>query len=224
MGAVHIGETQENAAVYYSKTGYRKNGHTFLKSKQGKGSRSSNYENTGMIQAHLADIKRGAKAGAENGSVEHAARYTLSHLENFLSGKAPYKNQAHHMLPQSFNKLLSDDINTLCKKVKYNINRGENIIFLPEYDVDGGFHDLPYHLGSHGGYNKEVLKDADKLGDLLKKYMQTEPCKDGEDIPEDIVNEFKNFEDGLWAIIIKAGKGNSIDSIKLPRSVNTVSF
>ncbi len=125
------------------------------------------------------------------------------------------KNQAHHLLPQEFNDFVSNpEIHELTKKVNYDINRGENIIFLPAFENDGDFHNLPYHFGGHDKYNRTVLKDAKKLEELLKEYKGTEPCKDGDDIPEDIAKEFGTFENELWKIIVKAGKGNSINKIK----------
>jgi hypothetical protein len=117
--------------------------------------------------------------------------------DNFFSLKLPYPLQAHHILPKdSFSTKLgfTEPQRNLLKRAPWDINHGENIIFLPEDENNCPIHRLPSHLGSHPTYNTDVYNDTKAIKSKLK---QQPPCST--EAPQlKILEELKGYQDDWW--------------------------
>jgi hypothetical protein len=77
--------------------------------------------------------------------------------DNFGSDMSPWPNNAHHILPvAALRNAFSNEECKLLLKANYNINTGENIIYLPKEEDVGKVMQLLIHLGSHGDYGAKI--------------------------------------------------------------------
>ncbi|CAA0102974.1 Uncharacterised protein [BD1-7 clade bacterium] len=205
----------KNVAVFYSQSEYRKNGYDYIVK---TARRKKRYANNQQIGKGLRAINRRPKdQSVTPGSDTHANLYHFNIGNNFKHWRVPYDHQAHHLLPKEFNKFLkADATRKICAKLNYNINRGENIVYLPYNNKYAKIHDLPIHCGSHPKYNNEVLRMAADFENKLKQYVQTEPCQETKDLPKDLVDEMIALSDDLWKIVTEAGQVK-IDDVKKKR-------
>lgn len=188
---------------------YRDKGHKHIK---GNGGRNKIYADLEIIQGVLQ--ARGTRVRGDKrikpGSLTHARRYTFVHGQNFKIGQSPYINQAHHLLPEEAfsDKYFDSDQMRMLRGVDYNINNGENIIFLPAVSRDSEFHRLPYHMGSHPAYSKRV--DADMLA--VRKSLDSALEKDKKhkewNPPTDVKGLLMRLQVKYWTMVSTAGPIN----------------
>lgn len=131
-----------------------------------------------------------------------------SSSDNFYTRKLPYSNQAHHILPKdSFSKKLgftSKELKLLVR-VPYDLNHGENIMFLPEDEADCKIHQLPSHRGGHKRYNKLVSQEIKELKSRLKT-KEKPPCEKKKGPQMAILADLKEYQDDWWKFLAKAYK------------------
>ncbi|RKG95069.1 hypothetical protein D7V97_37880 [Corallococcus sp. CA053C] len=173
-----------------SETDYRKNGHAAILA---DGGHCNRYKTPVRIRAALKAGNSGQGTNPSTSlapigklSPEHIERYYFEFAAAYIQGKrtgqvipnfsrsgTPYANQAHHLIPQAqYLGLFGDREREMLKRVDYNVHNGRNIIFLPAHAPDTRFHNLPYHMGSHPKYDKQVKADAKKLSKDLKKLSK----------------------------------------------------
>ena len=188
---------------FSKKCGYRINAYNTI-STCGK---KTIYTKPVSIKAEL--LARGTKPSPNNvqaGSLEHAARYFFSYKSNFNKDSAPYKNQAHHIIPQQvFLNLFDEEEKEILKMIKYDIDNGHNLIYLPEEDENCNFHLLPRHSGAHPDYSEAVEETAKDLSQQLQEYIDDEPCEKKDEIPQDVADQLYDIQDKLWDFLINAG-------------------
>ncbi len=111
---------------------YRDNGRAELKANAGR--RQRVYDNDAKILEYLRFYGVAPRdKGVSRHSPAHAALY---HFEHFISGREPYSNVAHHLLPcDVFNpdEVFTEEELEILKRVAYDVNNGQNIIFLPGF-------------------------------------------------------------------------------------------
>jgi hypothetical protein len=72
-------------------------------------------------------------------------------------GFFPFLNAAHHILPaESLHEVLDFWELRALQECGYNINAGENLIFLPREKREAKVMELIYHPGGHSTYNSDV--------------------------------------------------------------------
>ncbi|RKH09659.1 hypothetical protein D7X74_29160 [Corallococcus sp. CA047B] len=219
----HILSGYPMQAVLCRSKEYRKNGISVIGNDPGKLARV--YNNNSKIKKHLTENAIGTKIpGATAGDDKHAAGYHFNHF-NERAG-TPYPNAGHHMLPCELFTVRSEGAKQggvfgeeefkILRRVKYDINNGENLIFLPAInDTHCGIHQLPCHVGSHPAYTAEVSRDIERINRLLKKSLE-QPCENWKP-PETIPNELKNREKKYWEWIVAFGentKGAHINTFR----------
>ena len=212
----HAGSNAKNKARLYPSSGYRANGHNEIKG----GSRKARYNKTNEIRDGLAELikKKGRfKRVKDAGQLSHARRYHFDYKNNFVYGRGPYTNQAHHMLPQEFWKSLTTKQKNILKKVDYDIDNGKNIIFLPANDDGFPIHKLPKHFDNHRKYSQKVMGDSKDVRDSLQKLVKkAEPCEETE-TPENLAKELKQYQDSYWKTITESKAENVNDVFRPPR-------
>jgi len=167
------------------------------------------YACTEVIRKKLKSKKW--KKITDPGSDEHVARYYFDHGENFKNGSTPYLNEGHHLIPHTSSfETFTDKQMEILKKIDYNVNNGNNIIFLPKLVGDCAFHNLPYHSGSHGQYTDQVKADFKEIKDSLNK-VKADPCEVIEPL-QSIKDYFYKIQDDYWKLIVKSGKKGQIAS------------
>ena len=94
-----------------------------------------------------------------------------------VGASLPYTWQAHHILPMNcFIDVFSTKDIAIIRRSTYDINSGENIIFLPEYSDDTKYHNLPFHSSNHGKYNRKIGQSFKELKRTInKKRKNKEP-------------------------------------------------
>jgi len=186
------------ADLYYRK-GYRQKGHSYISG----GSRKSCYSKTNQIKAGLEELGIKKKTSG-HGDTPHHERYYLPYLKNFKNTYAPYKNQAHHLLPQKFWKKMNPEQKKILRQIKYSINNGENIIFLPENERGQTIHKLPIHCGPHFQYSEAVIEGADKIKKKIQKAVkEAKKCKSNK--PSDTITEdLMNLQGDYWNAIVNS--------------------
>ena len=89
----------------------------------------------------------------------------------------PYDWQAHHILPMNcFLKFFTDNEISIILRSYYDINSGENMIFLPEEEGFTKYHKLPYHSSDHKKYNTKIKKEFKIIRKTIQE-MKNEPHK-----------------------------------------------
>ncbi|MFL5354795.1 AHH domain-containing protein [Archangium sp.] len=199
-----------------SSTDYRRNGH---KATLADPSRCNRYKTPKRIEATLRQ-KRWKPSrwmqSVSQFSPQHLERYYFDFIASYIYGKragqaisnfarggAPYANEAHHLIPQAkFLALFPEREEQMLKRVDYNVHNGRNIIFLPEHSPDCGFHNLPYHSGSHDAYDNQVQLDAKELSQKLKD-LGDNACDD--EVVLNIKDRLMALQEDYWAMLAKAG-------------------
>ncbi len=183
-----------------SKT-HRSNGLSHIK---GDGGRRAVYDDReSTVRAALRDLgtRPSPKPNkVEPASAEHAGRYKITYGQNFSHTRAPYGNQAHHLLPisvfgePSFSPKAMD---ILRRCDGYDINHGSNIIFLPSDARSAKFHGLPVHNGNHPDYTQDVIGRIKSIAQQLKK-LAAKGHKDV-DPPSDVPQALRDHQTALWS-------------------------
>lgn len=215
MGANHLKGDGEYKAVWGRSGDYRKKTMQGIKAKS---ERKDIYDNEDVLKATLSSIKPKTDANGNAiiaGSKAHIARYTL---DKFTGGSSPYPNHAHHMIPaNAFINQFTTEQREILLKIDYDVNNGNNLIFLPSTLQATRYHFLPWHQTDdyHRKYSKEVKDAATSIEDKINKVLDKQkPCEDGEDPPKDITEDLVKYENDLWNLIVGMGP-KSINEIKI---------
>ncbi|WP_412062082.1 hypothetical protein [Rubrivirga sp. IMCC45206] len=171
---------------------------------------------TSTIEANRAAITSGfvvetktRRTEADDGTVtekKYQGAAVSSH--SFMTGFAPYPNQAHHLLPNAvlqgaLNERLKSDLGVLRVAVqtllgeRYNLNHWKNMMALPcERDPHGLAVGLPIHPAGHNHMTYSARVQA-LVGDELAPYegVLAARQRDGHAVPEG-----RNVKDGLVGI------------------------
>ncbi len=189
---------------------YRENGYFYIKDKT---SRRDEYDlslsdlGTGLLEAKIG-TKRGS--GMTAGSKEHAKLYKYDvaieggKRYNFMSTYVPYRNEAHHLLPIEAVPTSFKGKTKFLGKLPYNINHGENIIFLPKNQRDTRVHKLPQHSGSHKNYNNRVKTELTKIASRLTA-KEEEYCKPEDPPPIAVLDDMIKLESQFWKVVVNMG-------------------
>jgi len=196
---------------------YRRNGYFHIK---GKSARKLAYDKDGsgvILGQNLARVGKGASGGITAGSAAHGKRYefvysrdiALGKQHNFFCSYMPYRNEAHHLLPDSAfsDPNFTDDHRRILKKLPYDLNHGQNIIFLPNKLRDTPIHNLPEHNGNHPAYTSLVTKDLLLLRGKLGKFKK-KPCDPDEPPGIGIMDNIIDSQQDYWDLLVKLGAGN----------------
>ena len=189
---------------------YRANGYFYIRA---NGARRGIYDKSPSdLGKNLIVAKKRAQGGLAAGSVAHGALYVYVKSRvnasgvwfNFLAAFMPYKNEAHHLVPiEAVDSALEDKL-ALFKKLPYNINHGENIIFLPKNTKDVDIHKLPQHNGSHPKYNALVMGDLKKLRGQLTSKARKE-CEPEDPPPIGVLDKVIKLESDYWKLLVGTG-------------------
>lgn len=210
----HAVSTMPRLAALSRSGPYRKNGYFYIKGKTGL--RAAYDKSLQQLGQNLKSAGKKAQGGVVAGSTQHASLYVYEASRAYPSGKRfnffasfmPYTNEAHHLVPveaiaAGFNKSQL----ALLGKLPFNINHGQNIIFLPKKTKDTPIHGLPQHSGSHPQYNALVKGDLATLrGQLVAK--EEEECKPEDPPPIAVLDKLILFEDKYWKFLVKQGAMN----------------
>jgi len=184
---------------------YRASGYRLIKRISG---RNGVYSKIKQIQAVLQE--RGTRPkprGVQQGGEAHARRYTFTYKRNFQLGSSPYSNQGHHLLPcEAFtNKYFSDEQLFLLRQVRYDVNNGMNILFLPSCDRDCFFHLLPSHSGPHPKYTDLVSEDMQGVRDSLQQVIDRDPEHKNWSPPQDLRKRLLELQKSYWDYLTRCG-------------------
>jgi hypothetical protein len=186
---------------------HRENGHSHI---SGNSAKRAVYDNLMIIRRGLEMHKpkpikpRGKKNKVVPWSNEHAEGYTFKHFKPVGAG-TPYPNEAQHMIPIEFFSVenFGADELTIMRKVDYDINNGENIIFLPEKADMTIIHRLPNHCGPHPTYSQLVRTEGTRLRQRLQKAIDKDKPHTEWNPPQDIPAELKSLQKALWNLTVR---------------------
>lgn len=159
------------------------------------------YAKSSYDNGNSGQVKGDAKTFKSKKGKEMATFQAL----NFTNGRAPYKNDVHHILPsadlrdglQSKVKEF-DKIQHICNSLleeKYNINHKDNSIILPKTNGHAAEIGLPTHANSHqAGYKEQLKTYIDNALDKALKTINDGSKGDGEHEVIDYIKVKKNFE------------------------------
>jgi len=110
-------------------------------------------------------------------------------------GFFPFFNAAHHILPaESLHEALYLGELAALQQCGYNINAGENLIFLPREKKEARVMELIYHPGGHSTYNDDVQTVID---DIKSKFREG---RDPEEVGHEPFDEENMQEISKWLI------------------------
>jgi hypothetical protein len=209
----HLKSTRKKLASLARGGGYRANGYFYIKTR----GRRAVYDKTAVeLGNNLKAAKKKAVGSVTAGSTAHGALYQYNSSRtsrsgkqyNFLSGYMPYQNEAHHLLPvEAVPGAFKGEKRRLLEKLPYNINHGQNIIFLPKRIGDATIHNLPQHSGSHPKYNTLVKTDLNTVASHLTAKQQQD-CEEEDPPPIAVLNEMIDLQNGYWDLLVKEGAVN----------------
>ena len=193
---------------------YRRNGYFYVHAKDAR--RKAYDKSLRTLGQNLKKAGKGAIGGVTPGSEDHARLYVYDATRAYPSGNRynfhasfmPYSNEAHHLVPiEAIAGGFNNDELEMLGKLPYNINHGENIIFLPKKKKDTPIHALPNHSGPHKQYNSLVKGDLSKLKGQLKAKTKKE-CKPEDPPPIGVVDKLIKFQEKYWKFLVKRGPMN----------------
>ncbi|WP_437669523.1 AHH domain-containing protein [Sorangium sp. So ce131] len=206
-----VNNDSENIAVLHREhyTAYRANG---IKHISGNGGRRAVYDSIMTIRRGLERHKPEGKLEKRNEervpwTNQHAEGYTFKHFA-VKAGK-PYPNEAHHMIPiEFFSSMLGKNEVDILRKIDYNVNNGENIIFLPQKYEHRFIHMLPVHFRipkkkGHPEYSTFVKTEAARLRQRLQKGINEDSSHTKWSPSKDIVAELKSLQKALWNFAVR---------------------
>ncbi|MBJ6761550.1 AHH domain-containing protein [Myxococcaceae bacterium JPH2] len=227
----HILNQHKIQAVLDRANDYRKNGIDIIGANDGKtnpvynnDSKIKKYLNQKMAEARSEgkrNLPKTTIAGAQYGDDTHAAGYHFNHFAAD-NGGTPYPNEGHHMLPCELflqreesgdpekGGLFGEIERQILLRVKYDVNNGNNVIFLPAALNLCGVHQLPYHAGSHPGYSSKVRADLKRIDAMLKD--QAKKLCETWNPPDSIPDQLMKLENKYWNWIVLFGESH-LDSI-----------
>lgn len=214
--ANHLGDEGDNKGVWGRSSNYRENTKKGIKAKP---DRQKVYDDEAVLQITLSNVSPRPENGKTiaSGSSQHVARYKL---DKFTDGSSPYLNHAHHLIPANafINQFTSQQQNVL-RKIKYDVNNGNNLIFLPATLEATRYHLLPWHQTDdyHRKYSKKVKDSAIEIEKKINEFLSDKTKCETEDPPQDIADEMVQYENQLWDLVIGLGP-KSINAISVPTS------
>jgi hypothetical protein len=115
----------------------------------------------------------------------------------------PYPFDAHHILPmEAYIKYLTMDHISIILRSSYDINTGQNMIFLPQKERWMKYHHLPAHVDNHPSYTaglKQKFREIkDNLDDVKAKMKPHE-------WPEFMATKLHDLEDEEFDAIVDLG-------------------
>ena len=112
----------------------------------------------------------------------------------------PYQWEAHHVLPMScfMDYFTAKEIEVILLS-DYDINDGQNIIFLPEHSEDTAVHELPYHPSNHLKYNSEVKTKFQSIKDKIEEMIDEE--KPHEAIAGSVEQKLHDIETDMFKFV-----------------------
>lgn len=154
--------------------------------------------------------------------------------DNFWSGPGkPWKHEAHHIIPTDvLYQAFQEDLGLL-QQLKYNINKGVNIIILPRRQSFGRIYLLPAHNNSHGGYSAEVKNRVKSVRSSAGEQQEKqEGHPDVSDAPNNSwKSQLENHSKQLRRTIRRGGirlgltaeASNTLDDVFKPRDSGSAS-
>lgn len=207
MGHLKLAPEKEKAVLARDRK-YRGNGYRKIKGNSGKKGIYGKLDEIGPALVGL-DIKPSKLLPpVKQGTAAHARRYTFGRLPNFEVGWSPYHNQAHHLLPEellSLGYVFNDKQHYLLRQIAYDINNGDNIIFLPEALSRCAIHRLPSHNGSHSKYTRRLKSSMDQVKDSLNAAISKDKKHENWDPPTDVKQMLLNAQTDFWDYVSNAG-------------------
>ena len=130
--------------------------------------------------------------------------------QNYLTGNDPFKNNAHHIMPWAALKgALNNDQGIALQKAGYNLNGGNNIIFLPCLTDTAMYIGCYSHPGRHKPYDDDCKSAVATVVDVIK---------DGHEINDENAKSLKKSLEGWqkteYTVLVKAGRKAAGDNIK----------
>ena len=161
---------------------YRKNGYEFVKD---DGDRNAfllgDYLGAGKFPAAWQEKGyKGRKLVIKNPDTGGSFAFSG---KNYLTGNDPFKNNAHHIMPWAALKGgLTNNDGIALQKAGYNLNGGDNVIFLPCLTDTAMYIGCYSHPGRHKPYDDDcktavqrvvnAVKDGHKLSDANAKSLK----------------------------------------------------
>lgn len=221
MGNEHVSSAAPRASCFTRRKTYRGNGHSFVSGDEGR--REPYDKQDARVQDVLRKLGRrpanhapaGQPQQVELGSPQHAARYHFAYGTNFQGSKVPYGNEAHHCIPVSAfsDPPFAPELMALLVRVDgYDVNEGENIIFLPRTARDAVIHNLPTHNGDHPAYTDKVRSELTDLAQSLREVLASAKPHEQCDPPSDIPDTLRSIQADFYQQLVNLGQ----------RSVNTL--
>ena len=93
------------------------------------------------------------------------------HINFIASGRWPWSNNAHHLIPVDdvLSKVLDLDQLKLLQQAKYNVNKGINILYLPNSTRHASLFQLLKHPRYHSTYSMDVRNRVKAIKDKLNE-------------------------------------------------------
>jgi hypothetical protein len=201
---------------------YRKNGYNLVKGDGGR--------NQFLLSGYLGEGKAGfGDSWKETGykkkkivvkNPDKAPDSFAFEGQNYLTGNKPFKNNAHHIMPWAALKGgLTNLQGKALQKAGYNLNGGNNIIFLPCLTKTAEYIGCYSHPGRHAPYDDEcrsavqtvvkVIKDGHKIDDSNVKSLKA---------------SLETWQGKEYKVLVKVGRKNAGENIKnhLPSRIKAV--
>ncbi len=219
---IHLLLGDKVKAVWTRSTDYRKMAIDGIKSKS---DRLEVYDDDDTLMLSLSTVKPTPAVDPatgktiSSGDALHRARYKFKNFKVKPANK-PYPNHAHHLIPaRGFITLFTHEQKMVLYRVEYDVNNGNNLIFLPSHIDSCRYHYLPWHETNdgHSNYNTEVRESATTIEERLNEIIKEEnECTEDDNLPKDLPQKLEDLENKLWNILVNAGI-TSINTITIPK-------
>lgn len=190
---------------------YRKNGYNLVKGDSGR--------NAFLLGGYLGAGKGFPDAWRERGykgkklvikNPDKTPDSFAFNGDNYLTGNDPFKNNAHHIMPWAALKgALTNDQGIALQKAGYNLNGGNNIIFLPCLEDTAIYIGCYSHPGRHKPYDDECEKAVTRVADVIK---------DGHEIDDSNVKSLKKsleeWQKDEYEVLVEEGRNKAGQNIK----------
>ncbi|ABF88068.1 hypothetical protein MXAN_7134 [Myxococcus xanthus DK 1622] len=117
----------------------------------------------------VTSFKQAWRDPSKRADAWHMGSGPYGHINFIASGRWPWSNNAHHIIPVDdvLSKVLNFDQLKLLQQAKYNVNKGVNIIYLPNSTRHAQLFQLLKHPKYHSTYSKDVRTRVNAIRDQL---------------------------------------------------------
>jgi hypothetical protein len=199
---------------------YRRNGYEFVKGNAAKNGFLLGTYKGGYLAASKAPASWTEKGYGQTVTVRNPEKKPGAFAfsgDNYKGANDPFVNNAHHIMPwSSLRGSLDNEMGILLQKSGYNLNAGDNLIFLPKRQPTALVIGCYTHPSNHKDYSDECQTAVERVVGEIEDYIgeNTEDHEINDSNVGMLKDSLEGWQDTEYGAIVQAGRAAAGEDIK----------